>query len=302
MRQYVKNLRVYWRRGVNPFAFFSLVFVDCFRVLSYNKGSSQRAYIKSRGVLGVAKFILQTIKGKVLHDTSLAVFKEVEYANWKTPGTHEIEYAGFARLEEDDTLAGGIPVGSLSFVQKFMDRHHGGVQLVPRNIPPELKDMRYLKRMFSEGTKDTIAKQDSPVFVKDVDTVKGYAGVIDVNTDLPSGNLFVTEALDVVSEWRIFVKGGQIAGAKNYAGSFFLVPDVEFIKDCIDVYTSAPSGYTLDVMIDSRGETSVIEVHDFVSVGLYGFTHASLPQMIVRGFRDMLAYSMSNAKPQNQNS
>lgn len=236
----------------------------------------------------MVNFLIQTVKGKVVHDFALALTQAHEFAKWKDSSAGVVTYGGFQRLQDDDALAHCIPVGGVSFVQEFLNKHHNGLQMKPIYIPDSLKDLKYLKRLFKEGTKDTVAKNDSPVFVKQIDRVKGFAEVISSDTDLPDGQLFITEALDVVSEWRIFVYEGEVIGAKNYAGDFFRLPDTDFIYDVVKQYQEAPPVYTLDVMVDTRGETSVIEVHDFVSCGLYGFTDHRLPVMFVRGFNSML--------------
>jgi len=52
----------------------------------------------------------------------------------------------------------------------------------------------------------------------------------------------------------------------------------------IIAYTDAPRAYTLDVGINVFG-TTIIEVHPFVSCGLYGFHDLKvLPQMFLAGF------------------
>lgn len=52
----------------------------------------------------------------------------------------------------------------------------------------------------------------------------------------------------------------------------------------ITAYTNSPRAYTLDIGINEFG-TTVIEVHPFVSCGLYGFHDLKvLPQMFIAGF------------------
>ena len=76
----------------------------------------------------------------------------------------------------------------------------------------------------------------------------------------------------------------KIIGLQNYSGKFDVFPNVKKIQKMIDCYTSQPISYTLDVAI-SDNNTVVIEVHDFFSCGLYGFSnHKILPQMFAKWF------------------
>ena len=53
----------------------------------------------------------------------------------------------------------------------------------------------------------------------------------------------------------------------------------------IDSYKSQPVAFTLDVAVDGDDNTVVIEVHDFFSCGLYGFSeYKILPFMFSNWF------------------
>lgn len=75
-------------------------------------------------------------------------------------------------------------------------------------------------------------------------------------------------------------------GLQNYSGEFTKFPSVNKINAMIKHYKSAPIAYTLDVGVNDNG-TFVIEVHDFFSCGLYGFSnYAILPNMYYRWFNE----------------
>ena len=58
--------------------------------------------------------------------------------------------------------------------------------------------------------------------------------------------------------------------------------------DCISKIGKSLTAYTLDVGILPNGRTAVIEVHNFVSCGLYGFDHPVLTAMIANGYKTEL--------------
>jgi hypothetical protein len=80
-------------------------------------------------------------------------------------------------------------------------------------------------------------------------------------------------------------------GLQNYSGDFTMFPDVDFVNDCIAAYKDSPPAYTLDIGVNSKDGTFVIEVHNMYSCGLYGFNESKLyPQMLIRSFHHLLKY------------
>lgn len=103
------------------------------------------------------------------------------------------------------------------------------------------------------------------------------------------GKQISTVVPDIVSEWRIFVDKkdlrGPVVGCENYTGDPIMFPRRDRIMQFIDAYKSSPEVYTLDVMVDSHGNTWVLECHEFFSYGLYGFEYISIPYMINRAWQ-----------------
>ena len=53
-------------------------------------------------------------------------------------------------------------------------------------------------------------------------------------------------------------------------------------------YTTSPKAYTLDIGVNKKDGTFVIEVHNFFSCGLYGFSdHKLLPLMFISGWKEL---------------
>lgn len=118
-----------------------------------------------------------------------------------------------------------------------------------------------------------------PVFVKPYDKLKHFpSGVLrnpssigmffsDIADDF---DVMTSEVVDMVTEYRCFVKHDNLVGIKNYIGNFLLFPDVSKIMRMIIDYRDSPSAYTLDVAVTDKGETILIECNDGWSVGSYG--------------------------------
>ena len=169
-----------------------------------------------------------------------------------------------------------IPIGSVEFVSAWFKHFHNHKPL-PINVPEELFD--YVERGIFNGPHYDMDDILDKRFVKSNDQIKGFQLIIDNTYPLLEGNYQFSELIDIDSEWRGFVFKGELVGLQHYSGEFTIFPDVEHMKSMIQAYKSAPIAYTLDVGVhDDR--TFVIEVHDFFSCGLYGFSdHRILPFM-----------------------
>jgi hypothetical protein len=239
--------------------------------------------------LGV--FLIQTVEGEIKHDFSFHLLKAIEYQNWYRD---EIVYQAVTGDHINiNNYPGYIPVGSLEFVFAYIANHHHKKNLIPINIPVELTNpKKYTKRKFCSNVpkdhiKSYLKEFGKKCFIKSCTTHKGFTDILhgDMTEHIPEDRYFVSEVISILSEWRAFVYRSQLVGLKNYSGDFIVFPDVDLVREMISNYKLAPLAYTLDVGIGERG-TFLIEVHPFVSCGLYGFDdYRILPQMFIQGFK-----------------
>lgn len=218
------------------------------------------------------KFIIQTINGQVKHDFSFTLIESLEYYNWFYDNTETMYILS-------DTIDGDInewerndviPIGSVEFVNDYLKKYYNK-EMKPINIPYALMGERYTKRdviyLNSQEDLSYLGKR----FVKSHDKIKGLTDILDLSKNkLPIGNYMISKVIDVHSEWRAFVYKDKLVGLNNYSGDFTIFPDVQLIEEMIEKNHSCPIAYTLDVGINDDG-TFIIEVHDFISCGLYGF-------------------------------
>lgn len=231
-------------------------------------------------------FLIQTKKGHIQHDFAFHLLESINHQNWFY-GEKTYNYILSDEVEPSHTNM--IPVGSLSFVFEYMKTHLqiDEQAIKPLNIPTELCKPLFLQRSVYFAHPHEI-KCQKEIFVKSNERYKFFADIITNSTMLPSGEYLVSEVIELESEWRVFVHQGEMVGLKHYAGDFRKFPDVPMIDAMINEYKSSPLAYTLDVGIHSKG-TCVIEVHPFVSCGLYGFQDPKrLPIMFQQGFTYML--------------
>jgi hypothetical protein len=154
----------------------------------------------------------------------------------------------------------------------------------PINIPTELKTETFLKRKVGFMSIPEESPAPAKLFIKSASAYKKFTDVTSSNTKIPADLYFISEEIEIDSEWRAFVWHKKLVGLQHYLGEFTLFPDVPLIQQMVDTYNDCPPAYTLDVGINKQG-TFVIEVHPLVSCGLYGFNdHKILPQMMIAAF------------------
>lgn len=231
------------------------------------------------------KFLIQKIDGEIKHDFSFHLLKALEYQKWIN--SEEIEvYYDFLPQEKDPALF--TPVGSVEFVQKYLEDYFLRY-INPINIPPSLNYDEFLGRRIKIGMKEDILETS---FIKSATKVKGLTLICDIEQAklLEDDQFLISELIDIKSEWRGFVHNGELLDIRNYSGDPFTFPDIKKIRKMISYYSDQPITYTIDVAIlENSLQTVLIEVHDFYSCGLYGFTdYRKLPIMFSQWYYEFL--------------
>ena len=244
-------------------------------------------------------FLIQTIDNLVKHDFSFQLLEAIDYFNWKNVSNKTFDFVFCNKL--DDLVIhytkNHIPVGTVEFFLEFMEKAHGIKDIKPINIPEELQTEEFLKRKIwtvydSINNAYKNMSYDKLLFCKSMERIK-----TPIYTDYfhtfrlkhPKEKYLLSEIIEIQSEYRCFVHNGELVGIQNYSGDFTIFPTIQIINKMIKTYKHCPGSYTLDVAITNKHETVVIEVHNFFSCGLYGFSeHKYLPYMFINGFMEVL--------------
>lgn len=188
-----------------------------------------------------------------------------------------------------------IIIGSVETSQIFFDEC--GIE-TPNYIgyPESLK--KYLHRDI-KITKYNEINDEYPYFVKPKNGVKLFTGSLiendreyrilknfwKVNDDT---ELYLSEPIDIISEYRCFVHKGELKGIQYYAGDFRQFPSINVIEEMIKNYENPYISYTLDVgLIEKHGHglfTTLIEVNDMWAIGSYGFDAKTYVRMTIDRF------------------
>lgn len=187
----------------------------------------------------------------------------------------------------------GFECVKFSTLEDLQDLYHskselivGGVGIVRKRLkvfdidppmidyPEELR--KYLGRDISETTLLKVVRDPSqwPIFVKSRDqkvltgkVISKPADAIGLGEDI---DIYCSPVVNFMSEYRVFVRYGQILDIKHYWGDPLIFPDPNVIQAAIKDYKSAPDAYGIDFGVTDSGQTLLIEVNDAWALGCYG--------------------------------
>ncbi|MCR5123091.1 MAG: ATP-grasp domain-containing protein [Ruminococcus sp.] len=117
-------------------------------------------------------------------------------------------------------------------------------------------------------------KQFTGVVVRSVKDLVG-CGICGVDQDI-----YCSEIVDFVAEWRCFVRYGRILDVRHYRGDWRKHFDHKVIENAVRDYKSAPAGYSADFGLTSDGRTLLIEVNDGYALGCYGLFYIDYAKLL----------------------
>ena len=233
------------------------------------------------------KFIIQTIDNKVTLDFCFELERALEYWTWRgEPFT--LAYTSLEDLSPSD-YPDYVPVGTIEFVKAF-----SGFDLKPINIPaPLLANDSWTGGAWVGRVSELPDrfKGVHPLYVKSTVSLKSDVNgiVSDLTTLDPNQDYQFRLPLNVLSEWRCFVSQGEIIACQPYSGDPLVFPEAFKMKRAVKVSGIECPAYTMDFAViknkDGMIMTVVMEAHELISCGLYGFSdYQKLPLMLKRAW------------------
>lgn len=199
------------------------------------------------------------------------------------------------------------PVGTIDFVEAWLQQCHNIECIHPIEIPPCLRKEEFLKRKYSIVNKNHIPTSGR-IFLKDVSRLKAFSGEINCETffmddiwkprksdfdtaiHLNPSHLFqVSEIVNILSEYRVYVQDNLIQAIANYNGDPCLLPDTKLLQKMVNIYSmqyDCPKAYTMDLAVNEKG-TLLLEIHPWIAVGLY---NSLWNRNLLYAYRDGIQY------------
>lgn len=186
-------------------------------------------------------------------------------------------------------------VGSLQDTEVAMESL--GLTLPLLDYPEELSS--FLGRKIWKSTLFNITSSTDGwhVFVKPVSDIKRFSGTILDNSEdvikLGGGvediEVWCSEKVNFLSEWRLWVMEGNIIGLTPYQGRWDVFPDAEILKRAVSEFKSAPAAYALDFGVTDDGRTLLVEASDGYSLRSFGLDPALYVKFLATRWRELTA-------------
>ncbi len=182
--------------------------------------------------------------------------------------------------EKQDVIVGGI-----GMVRKRLSDF--GIAIVNTDYPDCLS--KYYGRKIWKSTANQVNSTPDmwPVFIKPVENKKFIGRAIYSTKDLigcgscyEDADVYCSEVVNFVSEYRAFIRYGNILDVRRYKGDWKITSDYGIIERCVKDYIDSPKGYALDFGVTDKGETLLIEVNNTTSLGSYGLMYIDYAKLI----------------------
>lgn len=234
----------------------------------------------------------------------LTIYDNIQFHNWfydenikgyfsdiantdRVSDTLQDYYMGNSRVVKSTNI---IPVGGLNFVSAYLGKHIKPIDISGVDRKFTGREIQILS--YDEMT--AYLDRNGPRFIKSATKCKEFpAGKYDknsiesieksINYLHKSHKFMVSELIHLLAEWRLFIHKGKILDCKQYMGSWESRFDGAFVKEMV---ASIPksiipyTSYTVDIGLTDENSIVLIEAHNFISCGLYGFEHPNLYKMV----------------------
>lgn len=177
---------------------------------------------------------------------------------------------------EHDRYIDYYPFGNIDFISYWLKFYYDRI-MQPIEVPKILRTEEFLRRDYKIVYKNDVPKHGR-YCIKNVSSLKsgcfiGSAESWQLSKDeYKDDTLFsVSNEINILSEWRVYVIDGKIYNISNYDGDSMLFPDVTLINKMISLFVNnedAPKDFSIDVGVTKK-DTVVIELHPFAALGLY---------------------------------
>lgn len=217
----------------------------------------------------------------------------IAYDGFKELGAEIIFYTNVKEII--DNKPEDIIVGGIQEVRCILNKL--GKEYPTLEYPESISKPEYLGRHIWKDVLGSIMtnKDKWNVFIKPVEGGKLFTGaVIKEPKDFiacvgakETTEVWCSDIVNFVSEYRCFIRYGEILDIKNYKGDYFVTPDKKVLESIIDDYVDAPNAYTIDLGVTDKGETLLIEVNEGYSIGAYGLNSLKYAKLLATRWAEL---------------
>lgn len=217
-------------------------------------------------------YIQTDVSGEFSNVNGFVAFDGFRTLGWEIGKFHKIEeIKGEGKAE--DVVVGGI--GNVR--QRLIDL---GIERKAAEIDYPDSLQKYLGRKVWKSTFDAVVNspENWGIFIKPeaitkkftgkvVREFKDFIGLAEANSKM---QVWCSEVVNFRTEWRCFIRYGEILDIRRYHGDWDACMDSKIVKAAIADFENAPAAYALDFGMTDEGKLLLIEVNDGHSLGSYG--------------------------------
>lgn len=188
--------------------------------------------------------------------------------------------------------------GGIGMVRKAFDRL-GVPQPKLDGLPPAGTEALYGRRIWATTMAEVRQGYEDNrfFFIKPLKQHKAFTGHVTSGTLSSlaktahledSYEVMASEVVEFVAEYRLFVHRGKILGSRFYCGDFRQPVSYSVADEFITAFKDAPVAYSLDLGVDRRQMTRVVEINDAFSLGSYGMNSIAYTRMVMDRWEEIV--------------
>lgn len=228
-------------------------------------------------------------------------------------GIETAPFYGFGDIKTIDLTEETIVCGYVGDVREALKRLNCQ-ELANIDYPKELEE--YIGRNVRADKMGNVRFSTDTFFLKPV-RQKIFTGFVYSNTETDRMRLvtvhddedvWISDIVNFVSEYRVFVMYGLPVGIRWYKGDPFVKPDKNVIKEAVEKFTmdgdyvknNVPHACTIDFGVTSEGKTLIIEVNEGFAFGNYGLGSITYARMLDARWRQLVGHPPMQRIPRQQ--
>jgi len=219
------------------------------------------------------------------------------YQGFYNLGVETVPFYGFGDIVDLKDL--GPEVGIVGFIGDVWE----ALRLLNKPIPKPLdypeELMPWLGRSIRKSTIGEIRQSKSKCFIKPV-AHKLFTGFVweasvgdrlSIATQESDTEVWVSDVVSFVSEYRCFIQDGEIVGVRLYKGDWSKALNKDTVITAVKAYSKQPRGFSLDFGVTTEGQTLLVEVNDGFALGCYGLYCITYARLIEARWQELIGCS-----------
>ena len=186
----------------------------------------------------------------------------------------------------DLLIKNNLFVGSVEFMTEVFNRVGKFPDKLPNNDREKFATLGEVRQRIENGEKLFVKPKQIKLFTGAVfdeyfiNTLREYSDQLEVIIDEPFSS-------DILSEWRIYIKEGNIVDSRNYSGDVNLIYDIDRVNQTLESFKDIAICFTLDFAV-LENETKLIEINDMWAIGNYGIPNDRYVSMLRRRYFEIV--------------